>query len=236
MELHTLTGLTIDELLVRLDEELPSDAYSPVPGSPDLTDIDAGFMRKVLTKCFGLCGVGWGYMYDPVNLHLNQFDRPCVSLTELVFWYVMVDARGERQRYEIQATGGSENRNLAFAMKGAVTNAIGHAVSNLGFQESVYLGRRSHRLLDSTTEGSLPLRTGSQANEVEPHEPVEETLVRGVSPKHNGKRLGELSEAALAYYANLDGSGAFHPVDMAGKQLQERARRLIEKRSIAATV
>jgi len=47
--------------------------------------------------------------------------------------------------HTIDASGGSENGNAAYAMKGAITNGIGNAVSNIGFQESVYLGLRSHR-------------------------------------------------------------------------------------------
>lgn len=40
MNATTLTGMTLDEVAVRLDEQLPADAYKPVPGGADLTDID----------------------------------------------------------------------------------------------------------------------------------------------------------------------------------------------------
>ena len=46
---------------------------------------------------------------------------------------------------DVYASGGSDNDVEAYAMSGAITNAIGKAASNLGFQESVYLGKRDHR-------------------------------------------------------------------------------------------
>ena len=64
-DLKTLTGLNLQDLAVKLDEELPGDAYSPVPGGAlDLTDISPAYMRQVLTQCFGICGIGWGYHFD----------------------------------------------------------------------------------------------------------------------------------------------------------------------------
>jgi len=64
MNATTLTGMTLEEVAVRLDEQLPQDAYKPVPGGADLTDIDPNFMRKVLNDVFGVCGYGWGYDYE----------------------------------------------------------------------------------------------------------------------------------------------------------------------------
>ncbi len=144
-ELKTLTGLTLKELAVKLDEELPADAYSGVPGGADLTDIDPGYMRKVLTQVFGICGIGWGYQYDVADLGYEPSKRGTSAvLRRLEFWYVLVD-QGNQTRVVIPASGGSDNSNAAYALKGAITNALGNAVSNLGFQESVYLGHRSHR-------------------------------------------------------------------------------------------
>ena len=44
----------------------------------------------------------------------------------------------------IYATGGSDNTDPEYALKGAITNAIGNAASKIGFQESVFMGKRSH--------------------------------------------------------------------------------------------
>jgi hypothetical protein len=148
--LKTLAGLGYVELVKKLDEELPPDAYSAVPGGADLTDIDPNHMRRILNACFGLCGVGWGYTYRAEDLEFAPSSEKkegwvCASLKRLELWYLLVDEAGQALRNALYASGGSDNKNNSYALKGAITNAIGNAVSNIGFQESVYLGLRSHR-------------------------------------------------------------------------------------------
>jgi len=46
----TLTGLTVAEAAIKLDEQLPPDAYTAVPGGADLTDIDPNYMRKTIER------------------------------------------------------------------------------------------------------------------------------------------------------------------------------------------
>jgi hypothetical protein len=41
-------------------------------------------------------------------------------------------------------------------MKGAITNALGNAASNIGFQESVYLGHRSHKTVKAQKATPAP--------------------------------------------------------------------------------
>lgn len=150
----TLAGFTLAEAAIKFDAELPKDAYKKVPGAADLTDIDPNYMRKVFNDVFGMCGVGWGYRYDAHDLHTEIENRPrstggtrkvhLATLLHLTFWYKLTDAQGVETLCEIEASGGSENDVEAYAMKGAITNALGNASSNIGFQESVYLGKRSH--------------------------------------------------------------------------------------------
>ncbi len=158
-DLKTLTGLKLKDLAMKLDEELPGDAYKPVPGGADLTDIDPSYMKQVLNTVFGLCGIGWGYRYDPDDLKVeagikptSKGDKPAMyaTLTQLTFWYVLVDDAGNESRIEVPASGGSDNSNAAYALKGAITSALSAAASLIGFQESVYLGHRSHH----TVKGS----------------------------------------------------------------------------------
>lgn len=145
MNFKTLTGLTLVEVARKLDEELPPDAYTRIPGAVDLTDIDPGYMRQVLNAVFGLCGYGWGYEYHPADLELTFGEKNVLALIkQMTVWYVLVGDDGQERRSVVVASGASENRTPAYAMKGALTNALGNAVSNLGFQESVYLGKRSH--------------------------------------------------------------------------------------------
>jgi hypothetical protein len=150
--IKTLAGLTLDELAVELDKELPADAYQPVPGGANLTDIDPGHMKRVLNRVFGMCGIGWGYSYSSADLTVepgmkksNKGDYPAIfaTLSHLQFWYKVV-SDDAIVICPVEASGGSDNSVASYAMKGAITNAIGNAASQIGFQESVYLGMRSH--------------------------------------------------------------------------------------------
>ncbi|GAP12187.1 hypothetical protein BECAL_03391 [Bellilinea caldifistulae] len=161
--IFTLTGLTLEEAIQQLDQELPAGAYKALPGAVDLTDIDPNWMRKTLNHVFGLCGLGWGYEYDPANLEYryesrtnakgNEYGVYAAILTHLRFWYKLVDGNIQ-YNCSVHATGASENANIAYAMKGAITNALGNAVSNIGFQESVYLGLRSHKDFQPAPNGN----------------------------------------------------------------------------------
>jgi hypothetical protein len=66
------------------------------------------------------------------------------ALKNLRFWYKVTDGQ-ETSVCTVDASGGSDNSSASYAMKGAITNALGNAASNIGFQESVYLGKRSHK-------------------------------------------------------------------------------------------
>ena len=178
--LKTLIGLLMPDLVKKLDEELPGEAYSAVPGVANLTDIDPNWMRKVFNEIFGICGIGWGYRYDPVDLHVTQETRPrssggtrnvyIASLRRLTFWYKIVDEQGVMTTCEIEASGGSENEVEGYAMKGAITNALGNSASNLGFQESVYLGRRSHKTVGKSkpAPGPAPAKPAEAKSAAQP--------------------------------------------------------------------
>jgi len=191
MDLKTLMGFTFEEFRKKLDEQLPVDAYSAVPGGANLTDIDPGYMRQVLTTLLGPCGIGWGIKYDVNDLTVysdtkrtsggGERDVTIATLKRLDFWYVMVDENGNNRVGEIPASGGSENANPQYAMKGAITNALGNAVSNLGFQESVYLGHRSHSTVKAAAGASAgktvqppskPTVPSQQARPVTPAQPA----------------------------------------------------------------
>jgi hypothetical protein len=115
----------------------------------------------VEVKISGICGVGWGYKYDPVDMHIYSETRNRSSggtrtvhtavLKRMTFWYKVADEKDTVVICEIDASGGSENDVEAYAMKGAITNALGNAASNIGFQESVYLGKRSHKTVGKTS-------------------------------------------------------------------------------------
>ena len=220
-DVKTLTGLTLAELAVKLDEELPKDAYKAVPGAANLTDIDPNYMRKVFNEVFGLCGVGWGYSYNPPDMQTEMQERKTTNgkrlvqlatLKHLRFWYKLVDTDGREILCEIDASGGSENSVEGYAMKGAITNALGNAASNIGFQESVYLGKRNHKNVGvkkaTAPATSKPAASASKpapkavspapANNEEDDDPAEFVIPVG---QRRGQRLADIPENVVAWYA-----------------------------------
>ena len=167
----TMTGLTMAEAAAKLDEQLPAEAYTAVPGGADLTDIDPNYMRKVLNEVFGLCGLGWGYEYDPADMEIRSETRQgngnarnviVAALKHLRFWYKVSDGK-DASVCTVDASGGSDNSSPSYAMKGAITNALGNAASNIGFQESVYLGHRSHKTVKAQKATPAPKTTAPKA-------------------------------------------------------------------------
>ena len=171
----TLTGVSLVDLPALLDEELPKKAYKSIPGADYLTDIDPSYMRDKFNKVFGLSGFGWGYSYSTESISVQQGDvtykkgKPgeytkaiwFAELLELNFWYKLQKEDGAITTHEIPATGASDNAVAAFALKGAITAAIGNAASNLGWQKSVYMGLRSHKTVGK--KKAAPKRTTQAA-------------------------------------------------------------------------
>ena len=163
----TLTGVSLSDLPALLDEELPKGAYKAIPGATYLTDIDPAFMRDKFNELFGLSGFGWGYAYSSESVSLskedvvrkrgqpNQYTEEIyfAQLLELTFWYKLVEDE-KISRHEIPATGASDNKVAAYALKGAITAALGNAASNIGWQKSVYMGKRSHKTVGKKKSAS----------------------------------------------------------------------------------
>ena len=221
----TLTGMALDSVAAKLDAELPKDAYKAVPGAADLTDIDPNYMRKILNEVFGLCGIGWGYKYDSADMHTEIEERKrssgqgtrrvyVATLRRLTFWYKLSAADDSVVTCEIDASGGSDNDVEAYAMKGAITNALGHASSNLGFQESVYLGRRSHKTVGKTTaatKAAVPAVSKPAASAPKVTKPVVSAPATTVPDpavfviqvgQRAGQKLGDQDRTVIEWYAN----------------------------------
>jgi hypothetical protein len=221
----TLTGMLLESVAAKLDAELPKDAYKAVPGAADLTDIDPNYMRKILNEVFGLCGIGWGYKYDSSDMHTEIEERKrsngqgtrrvyVATLRRLTFWYKLSAADDSVITCEIDASGGSDNDVEAYAMKGAITNALGHASSNLGFQESVYLGKRSHKTVGKTAtsasaKATVPTASKPASKVVKPA-PTPVPIPAGDDPasfviqvgQRAGQKLGDQDHKVIEWYAN----------------------------------
>jgi hypothetical protein len=223
----TLTGMLLESVAAKLDAELPKDAYKAVPGAADLTDIDPNYMRKILNEVFGLCGIGWGYKYDSADMHTEIEERKrsngqgtrrvyVATLRRLTFWYKLSATDDSVVVCEIDASGGSDNDVEAYAMKGAITNALGHASSNLGFQESVYLGKRSHRTVGKTTapaKAVVPAASKPASKAAKPASKQEAPVVPAPVAsdpasfviqvgQRAGQKLGDQDRTVIKWYAN----------------------------------
>jgi hypothetical protein len=234
-DVKTLAGLTLAELAVKMDEELPGEAYKAVPGAANLTDIDPNYMRKVLNQVFGLCGVGWGYSYNPADMQTETQERKgsagkrlvqVAALKHLRFWYKLIDAEGREMLCEIDASGGSENSVEGYAMKGAITNALGNAASNIGFQESVYLGKRDHRTVNAKKPAASK-SAGRAARPAQRATPTAPAVEEGGDPaefvipigQRRGQRLAQVPEEVVAWYATQMAAGG----DAAKQALKDAA-------------
>lgn len=153
-ELHTLTGMTLGEAALKLREILPPSAYKAVPGASGLTDIDPSYLTLRATESFGFAGLGWHFTYNPEDMVLRFEERTgktrqyvvCIaSLRSLHMRYRFVLPNGEWHWSEdILSSGYSENENEGYAIRGALTNAIGAAFAKLLWQLGVYQGKITH--------------------------------------------------------------------------------------------
>lgn len=228
--LTTLMGIPWSTAEAELDKELPADAYSPVPGGASLTDIDPAFMRDEFNRLFGVCGFGWGYEYDEDNVVLDTVKRGqgtafSAIIKKLIFWVKLFDEEGKEVILKIASSGGSVNDVQGYALSGAITNAIGKAASNIGFQKSVYLGARSHKNVGAKTpkpaaaaKPTAPAKPAAQAPKPQPktQEPIDDEIIddepaAAVSESasfvisfgnRKGQKLGDVDLKYIAWYAN----------------------------------
>ena len=129
------------------------------------------------------------------------------TLRRLTFWYKLSAADDSVVKCEIDASGGSDNDVEAYAMKGAITNALGHASSNLGFQESVYLGKRSHKTVGKTT---APAVSKPAPKVTKPIVVAPAPIPTGIDPagfviqvgQRAGQKLGDQDRTVIEWYAN----------------------------------
>ena len=151
-EVTTLTGIPIMEALTRLNAQLEQGAYRPlkIGGGVELTDINPGYLVEEMNKIFGPHGWGWRCEFgkDDFTIETGKFktgtDFFNVSLIGLKMYYIISVDGAHREIGPIVSTGGATNPKLEYALKGAVTNAIGGAAHRLGWQVDVYKGLRTH--------------------------------------------------------------------------------------------
>ena len=144
-EITTLTGMKIMDAIKKLNERLEDKAYKEIPmGKFKLTDISPAYLIEKLTEIFGPCGIGWMYHFDRDDINCTVSEPWQSTVIGFQFYYIVVWGGETHKIGPILATGGSRNsKNIEYALKGAITNALGTAAHRLGWQIDVYKGLRT---------------------------------------------------------------------------------------------
>lgn len=154
--MKTLAGIPIQEVSTKLGELLHPNAYKAVGGGgADLTDINPAYLTKVANEVFGLCGYGWKISFDPNDMQVTSETKTnskgkeyvdyTATLNLLTLVYALQMDNGDIIWSEsIPANGSNSNTDIGYAMRGALTNAIGAAFAKLGWQLPVYMGVVNH--------------------------------------------------------------------------------------------
>jgi hypothetical protein len=159
-----------------------------LPGAADLTDISAAWQRRAFNKIFGIYGIGWGFDFESKDLDIRHEEVLRKGNAKILpfckvygkFWFVYEDDAGVTHRAEFAVTGANSNEtgNEGYSLKGAITNAIGFGASMIGWQESVYLGARSHRNTEGFADGkdwadvAMDVPTGERTPTPDPNPPA----------------------------------------------------------------
>lgn len=154
--MKTLTDKDLLNAFKQLDNQLPANAYKQIQGGKGgklgLTDIVPAFLPELLLELFGPIGLGWGFDIEEITVQENTVERKggytdteYQARCRLSSWYAY-DLGDEtvKKSEPISATGASTNTQVEWAMKGAITNALGTAWFFAGYQLSVHKDERSH--------------------------------------------------------------------------------------------
>ena len=144
-EITTLTGLKIMDAIAKMNERLEDKAYKEIPmGKFKLTDISPAYLIEKLTEIFGPQGIGWSYSFENDDITCSSSEPWLASIIGLEFYYMVVWGGEAHKVGPILATGGARNsKNVEYALKGAITNALGTAAHRIGWQLDVYKGLRT---------------------------------------------------------------------------------------------
>ena len=207
LEIKTLMGLDMPTVVAQLDTELEPAAYSAVPGAVDLTDIKPAWLTEAMNRLFGLAGYGWWFTYNPADLvvteQVDSKNRTVyqANLAQLALYYRMLVNGQIEVAGPIYGNGYSDNFDRGYAVRGALTNALGAAASKLGWQLSVYQDKRSHRDMRTPAEVIIPFgkHKGMKLSEA----PVD--YVRWLAEE---TKNADLKAAAQAYLESIEGDNA----------------------------
>jgi hypothetical protein len=255
-EYCTLTGFTMSEALTQMQAVLPPAAYKSIPGSnADLTDIDPSYLTEWATRLFGACGIGWFYDYAPESLSIVATEKTAKSgrqytnydalITRLELVYTYFDNDGNQHfSTPIVSNGGSGNEDRGYAVRGAITNAIGAAFAKLLWQLPVYKGIVTHQNAAEKYSAqqkkagvSGNVSETSKAAEVKPELNLSLKVPENTNIPTGGQTLEavckdkQFGEATLTFLAGRRPNVAgvvFDPADDEGKLIKETCNEILD--------
>lgn len=141
-ECLTLTGLTLREAFDKLREDFPQTAIKERRGSGgSLSSIKPAYRTERVSEVFGLCGIGWDFGHDGIEVMEN--DR----IVRVWFRYAYIFKGGIIWSERIYSHGmGNVHKGMTDgdARKSAVTDGLTKTVSMIGVGISVFKGEQSH--------------------------------------------------------------------------------------------
>lgn len=191
----TMSGLTWEQAIAKLKETLPESAYKKVEGSAfGGTDISPAWLTEKANEIFGPCGVGWTFTYEQSDALVSRETRNSKAGREYSVWSAWLTRLELRilwlgfegiDRGVILSTGYAEGENPAYALRGAVTNALGSAFSKLCWQVGVYKGERDgFQQASGGAQASGAKRQAQQATSTPVSRPYPpETVLAGLEQK-----------------------------------------------------
>ncbi len=216
--MNTLTGKPLITAFVELNKQLEANAYKEITGGKGgklgLTDIRPAYLPEQLLELFGPFGWGWGFDLMEMKTIDRQVKRNAgyeeteyVATCKIGAWFRFeADGVIHKSDYMI-GTGGSDNTQIEWAEKGALTSAIGTAWFFAGYQLDVYKGLRSHKKVSGGT-GQRPAATAQQ-----PAAPPPKSAEQGATATGPDAEYQQRVKAALHTVYGADKKAALDKVE-----------------------
>jgi hypothetical protein len=179
-----------DKTAIELYESLskpPTTALKKIEGGrlKNLTDIKPQWRTEIMTKEFGLCGIGWKYTIDKLwtekgaGDEIMAFAQISLYIKQQDIWSEAIPGLGGSMLIAKESNGPHSSDE---AYKMAVTDALGKAMTYIGVAASIYMGEwtgSKYRDTENTNEKSAGERAIEKEFGVDPEPENNEQFVLG---------------------------------------------------------
>lgn len=155
----TFGKILVAELSNALARVLPPEAYTEIKGTrkKGMTDTKPHFLRERLTEVFGTAGYGWWFEVEEMTSeYVSGNNNPWTSTCRIKFYYRYQEWDGDMYMSSVSepvpGIGGISMDRKDFSERGAVTNALGDALKQLGWQKGLWFGIYNHNTAKSWYE------------------------------------------------------------------------------------